>query len=158
MERKLCKERNCSFFEFLQNLPSPSSMCCSYQHTGYQIGRNITTSLAQDLCTWYTMICVAGKDGEEEPRIEVKVESDNCFKPASQQSLDLHSNETRGMLNALDIIKTILELGLNNTGNIKAIYKKKKIYVSCISDINSRLHNLEKKNAGNALKKYVWFL
>ena len=76
-------------------------MCCSYQQTGYQIGQNIITSLAQDNCTKYSLICVQGVGGD--PQIEMKVESEECFKCSCQDSLDE--------------VKATLEKVLNNTGN-----------------------------------------
>ena len=93
-------------------------MCCSYQQTGYQIGQNITTSLAQDNCTKYSLICVQGVGGD--PLIEMKVESEECFKYASQESLDAHSNYTREsfdvLSNEVNVVKATLEKVLNNTG------------------------------------------
>ena len=86
-------------------------MCCSYQQTGYQIGQNIITSLAQDNCTKYSLICVKGVGGD--PQIEMKVESDECFKYASQDSVDAHSNDTKNMLT---LVKATLDKVLNHTG------------------------------------------
>ena len=78
-----------------------SSECCSYQQTGYQIGQNITTSLAPDQCTKITLICEAL--AASDPQIVMKVDSDDCYKCASQESLDE--------------VKATLKKVLNNTGN-----------------------------------------
>ena len=106
----------------------PSSVCCSYQQIGYQIGEDITRSLATDLCTMVTLLCVAGEGGD--PHIMIHTDRRECNKCASKEDLEDHDDQGEKCLDSLDghaqdtnemliAMKLTMDKALNNTGKVR---------------------------------------
>ena len=115
-------------------------------NTALTIVENITKSLAQDLCTMITLLCVGGEGGY--PHIQMHADSQECFKCASQEELDVqaqkvldtldeqtqkslnHSQNTEDMLAvmkasmdvmkaSMDVMKSSMDKVLNTTGTAR---------------------------------------
>ena len=78
----------------------------------------MTKSLAQDLCTEVTLLCVAGEGGY--PHIQMHTDSQDCSKCANRQDLDTLeaqlSTHAKNTKDTLALMKANMDKLLNNTG------------------------------------------
>ena len=81
-----------------------------YQHIGYKIHHNITTSVGRDNCTKVTLHC-GGKEGE--PQIDILTDHHECPDGSCQEAFEDLSNVATERFH---LIQAVLDAIVNATG------------------------------------------
>ena len=123
-------------FCFLIICLSPSSQCCMYQHIGYKIHHNITTSVGRDNCTKVILHC-GGKEGE--PQIDILTDHHDCPDGSCQEAFEDLSKIATDRFNLIkavldEIVNSTAEI-VNTTGKQVRILRKIKFIFFCLNNL-----------------------